>query len=89
MDANLILDLSRRTLLLALVISAPVLVTALVIGLAVSLLQAATQLQEQTLTFVPKLIGIAAVVAGLGLWILNILQQFTLRLYEQIPQWVH
>ena len=89
MDANLILELGRQTLFLALVISAPVLLTAMVVGLTVSLLQAATQVQEQTLTFVPKLVAIAAVIAGLGLWILNLLRQFTVALFDKIPHWIH
>lgn len=90
MDVHIIEQVGREALLLALLISAPALLTALVIGLTVSLFQAATQIQEQTLTFVPKLIGICAVIAGLGSCILHLLGRFTVvGLFDKIPYWVH
>ena len=61
MSASLAIDLIRRAVELALLVSAPLLVTALLVGIAVSLIQAVTQIQEQTLTFIPKLLLLALV----------------------------
>ena len=62
----------------------PILIVAIVIGLIVSILQATTQIQEQTLTFVPKLIGIALIGILLGSWMLHNLTSFTERIFELI-----
>jgi flagellar biosynthetic protein FliQ len=72
----------RQALLLVLIVSAPPVMAALVIGLCVSLLQAATQLQEQSLTFVPKLVGVALVLVFGGLWMLRQLAVFTADILE-------
>lgn len=81
--------LSAETLYLVLLVSAPALLAALAIGLAIGLLQAVTQVQEQTLAFVPKLIGVAIVLAVLGPWMSGELVRFTSALWLAIPHLVH
>ena len=61
MSHTLVVDLARNAIMLALLIAGPMLVVALLVGLTVSVLQAVTQIQEQTLAFVPKLVGVAVV----------------------------
>jgi flagellar biosynthetic protein FliQ len=66
-------------------VSAPLLLTALVTGLLVSVFQAATQINEMTLSFIPKLLAIFAVMVLAGPWILNVMVDFTRRLFQSIP----
>lgn len=68
-----------------LLVSAPALGAALVIGLAVSVLQAATQVNEMTLAFIPKLVGVFAALAIAGPWMLAIMTDYVRRLFERIP----
>ncbi|MCE5279689.1 MAG: flagellar biosynthesis protein FliQ [Planctomycetaceae bacterium] len=76
MDAAHAMDLAREALKVTLVVGAPMLVATLVIALVVSLLQAATQIQDQALTFVPKLIAVAVTAALAGHWMLTRLIDF-------------
>ncbi|MCE5328320.1 MAG: flagellar biosynthesis protein FliQ [Planctomycetaceae bacterium] len=76
MDAAHAMDLAREALKVTLVVGAPMLVAALVIALIVSLLQAATQIQDQALTFVPKLIAVAVTASLAGHWMLTRLVEF-------------
>ncbi|HRY72338.1 MAG TPA: flagellar biosynthesis protein FliQ [Spirochaetia bacterium] len=69
-----------------LILAAPVLLVAMVIGLVISILQATTSIQEQTLTFVPKIAAIMLVLALLGGWMLGHLAQYTRGLFAMIPQ---
>ena len=78
-------DLARDAMLVAMLVAAPVLVVALVIGLLVSILQTVTQIQEQTLTFVPKLLGVAAVLMVALPWMLQLLVEYTQRLLRSLP----
>ncbi|MBU0928908.1 MAG: flagellar biosynthesis protein FliQ [Spirochaetes bacterium] len=66
-------------------LAAPVLLTALVVGLIVSILQATTSIQEQTLTFVPKIAAIMLVLSLLGGWMFTSLAEYTKRLFDMIP----
>jgi flagellar biosynthesis protein FliQ len=66
-------------------VALPMLIVALVVGLAVSIFQAVTQIQEQTLTFIPKLIGLAAVIVVAGPWMLGQIVSYTQDLYQRIP----
>ena len=86
MNAELALELVRRSVMLALTVSAPLLATALLIGVAVSLVQALTQIQEQTLTFLPKLLGIGAVFLMIMPWMLRQLVQFIVEMMRTLPQ---
>lgn len=66
-------------------ISAPILVTAIAVGVAVGLLQSVTQLQEQTLSFVPKFIAVGAVIVISGSWMIQQMVAYTIQLYNSIP----
>lgn len=85
MSHALITDLARNAIMIALLISAPMLAVSLILGLLVSVFQTVTQIQEQTLSFVPKLIGIAAVFLVALPWILQLLVQYTTELFRSLP----
>jgi flagellar biosynthesis protein FliQ len=85
MDQNIIVDLGVQALLLAAKIAAPVLLTALAVGLAIGLMQSATQIQEVTLSFVPKAIAVCIVLAISGYWMIQELITFTNWAFSQIP----
>ncbi len=85
MTDSSIIDIATQTMIVALKLSAPILVTALVIGFAVSLFQAMTQIQEFTLAFVPKVIGIGVALILSGNWMLHTLIDFTVDLFARIP----
>lgn len=80
--------ISKQALYLALILTGPPVLVAMLVGLVISLVQATTQVQEQTLTFVPKLVAITVTLAVTGPWILSQLIQFTTQLFEQFPQLV-
>ncbi len=79
-------SIMRGGLFEILIISAPILIVAMVVGLIVSILQATTSIQEQTLTFVPKIAAILLVLAFLGSWMFGSLAQYTRELFKMIPQ---
>lgn len=85
MNTNDVLDIGLDALVLAAKLCAPVLVTALVIGFAVSLVQSITQIQEVTLSFVPKAIGVAVALLVAGHWMISELVAFTTDLFARIP----
>jgi len=85
MTPESVLTISNEALKLALLLGAPLLLTALVVGLVVGLFQAATQINEMTLSFIPKVIAMAAVVVAAGPWMLGLLVDYTRRLIESIP----
>ena len=80
-----IIHLGYEVMLVAAKLAAPALLTALVIGFAVSLFQSATQIQEFTLAFVPKVIGVGIALLVCGNWMLHTLVDFTVNLFESIP----
>jgi flagellar biosynthetic protein FliQ len=81
----MVLTMGQEALLMLLMVSAPVLGTALLVGLLVSPFQAVTQIHEATLAFVPKLIAVVAVFAIAGPWMLNMLVEYIRRMMEAIP----
>ncbi len=85
MNAQLVLSMGQEALWMLLMVSAPVLGAALVVGLIVSLFQAVTQINEATLAFVPKLIAAIAVFAMAGPWMLSTLVDYIRRTLEAIP----
>ena len=85
MDASGVLTLARDAIWLALHLAAPLLLTSLVVGVLVGLFQAATQINETTLSFIPKLLAMAAVGLIAGPWMLALIVDYTRRLFEQIP----
>ncbi len=82
---DVIIDLLRQMLWVSILLSGPVLLTALVVGLVIGLLQAVTSIQEQTLTFVPKIVALAAILALLGGWMLRYLVSYTGELFGNLP----
>ncbi len=89
MDETYVLALAQNALTVALSLAAPVLVVSLVVGVIISLIQAATQINEATLSFVPKLIGVCAVLLVLGSWMLQQIVTFTSNLFASLPNLVH
>ncbi|MPQ99486.1 flagellar biosynthesis protein FliQ [Modestobacter sp. I12A-02628] len=83
-DAD-VTHIALQTMLLAAKVSAPILLTALLVGFAISLFQAATQIQEQTLSFVPKMIAVAVALLVTGNWVLHEMVSFTHHLFELLP----
>lgn len=82
MDADLALRLMSDMLLSAAKLSAPLLLATLAVGLVISIIQVATQIQEMTLTFVPKLIVVIAVCLGFGSWMLSVAVEMARRMFE-------
>jgi flagellar biosynthetic protein FliQ len=85
MDTTAVLHLASQALLLCAELAAPMVVTALVIGFAVSLVQSITQIQEITLSFVPKAIGVSLALMICGNWMISEIVSFTQHLFAQIP----
>ncbi|MCC7222074.1 MAG: flagellar biosynthesis protein FliQ [Candidatus Contendobacter sp.] len=85
MTPETIITLGQRALELAVLVSAPLLLTALVVGVLISLFQAATQINEMTLSFVPKLLALVLVLLLAGPWMLELLIDFTRNLMKDIP----
>lgn len=80
-----VIEIALQTMLVALKLSAPILATSLVIGFVISLFQSMTQIQEFTLAFVPKLIGVGVALLVCGNWMLHTLVNFTQQLFEKLP----
>jgi flagellar biosynthetic protein FliQ len=85
MSSTLAVELIRQALTVALLVSAPLLITSLAVGIFVSLIQAVTQIQEQTLTFIPKLVAMAAVFVILLPWTLAQLIQYLVGVLQSFP----
>ncbi|MDH3208847.1 MAG: flagellar biosynthesis protein FliQ [Burkholderiaceae bacterium] len=85
MDPQQVLSYGQQGLYLLLMVAAPLLLTVLVIGLGVSIFQAATQIHEATLSFVPKLVGAVAMLAIAGPWMLTTLVDYLQRMLQSIP----
>lgn len=88
MTEELVLHLGQEALKTTAMLAAPLLITTLVVGLAVSIFQALTQINEATLTFVPKMIIIAIVLILAGPWMLDVMTQYTVNLFENMPAMV-
>ena len=85
MTPTTVIDLGRQALELTLLVSAPLFIAALATGLIISIFQAATQINEQTLSFVPKLIATFITLVLAGPWMITIMTDFIRRLFENIP----
>jgi flagellar biosynthesis protein FliQ len=86
MGSQTVLTLVQQALFVTVLVSAPLLLTALVVGLVVSIFQAATQINEMTLSFIPKLLAMFVVLMLVGPWILTTLVDYVQRLFGSIPQ---
>lgn len=89
MTQETVIHLGREALTVALLVSAPVLGLGMIVGIIVSILQATTQIQEQTLTFVPKMITVFVALIIFGPWMLNTIVQFTYNLFSELPNFIH
>jgi flagellar biosynthetic protein FliQ len=88
MTSQTVLTLAQEALQVTVLVSAPLLLTALLVGLLVSVFQAATQINEMTLSFIPKLLAMFAALIVTGPWILSLLTEYMQRLYGSIPQMI-
>ncbi len=85
MTPEAVITEGRDALQLALMLAAPLLLTSLAVGVIVGIFQAATQINEMTLSFIPKLVAMSAVLVFTGPWMLRLLMEFTRQLFESIP----
>lgn len=88
MNQDTVVNLASQAMSLALKVAGPILLVALVVGLVVSIFQAVTQIQEQSLSLIPKIAGVAVVIVVLGPWMLGQLVAYTTALYTAIPTMV-
>ena len=88
MDQDVVVSLATQAMSLALKLALPLLGVGLVVGVVVSIIQAVTQIQEQTLSFIPKVLAMAAVLVIGGPWMLNQLLSYTSDLWTSIPSMV-
>lgn len=89
MNQNMILKLAKDTLQITLMVSGPLLITSIVIGLIVSITQVVTSIQDITMTFVPKIIAVLVVFLLALPWIMSILLNFTTQLFSQLEHYVY
>lgn len=82
MNPEMAIDICRKAIQTILMCSAPMLIVALIVGLMVSIFQAATQINEQTLTFVPKIVAVFLTLLIFGSWVIKILTVFTVGLFD-------
>jgi flagellar biosynthetic protein FliQ len=85
MSPDTVLDLTRQAMVIILLLSMPILLTALAVGLLVGMFQAATQINEMTLSFIPKLFAVVVAILLAGPWMLHLLVDFTTNLFHRIP----
>ena len=85
MTPEFVINLVQNALFMLIVVSAPIMAVALLVGLLVSVLQAATQINEMTLTFIPKLLAMFVMLVVAGPWMINTLMDYTIRLFTSIP----
>ena len=88
MNQDTVVNLANQAMTLSLEIAGPILLLGLVVGLAVSLFQAVTSLQEQTLSFIPKIVALALLITLLGPWMLGQLVNYAQDLWQQIPSMI-
>lgn len=88
MDTAIVIDIAREALWLVIICSAPLLLVSLVVGLVISIFQTVTSIQEQTLTFVPKIISIFITLILCGGWIMDNIVSFMTRLFENFATYV-
>jgi flagellar biosynthesis protein FliQ len=86
MTPEIVMTIGRQAIEMTLILAGPLLLAALVIGLIISVFQAATQINEQTLSFIPKLVGMFIVLLLAGPWMLQMMVDYIRRLFESIPQ---
>ncbi len=85
MDSAMVVDIGRQALWATLLVSAPLLAVALLVGLVIGIIQAATSINEMTLSFIPKVVAMALAVVLFGSWMLGTLVDFTRGVFQRIP----
>jgi len=88
MTPDMVINLAEQSIYTIIIISAPMLLIALGVGLIVSVFQAMTQIQEQTLAFIPKILAVFISIVVFGPWMLTVLLDFTRNLFQSLPQLV-
>ncbi len=88
MDQSVVIDMGQKGLYTVLLVVAPVLGFGLITGLLVAIIQATTQIQEQTLAFVPKIFAVLIAIGIFGPWMLSTIIDFVTNLYSNIPQYI-
>jgi flagellar biosynthetic protein FliQ len=88
MNQDVVVSLTMDAITVAMKIAVPMLMAGLVVGLVVSVFQAVTQIQEQTLAFIPKVVALVAIIAIFGPWMLGQIETYTTALWASIPQMV-
>ena len=86
MNQDTVINLATQAMMLALKIGGPILLVGLIVGLLVSIFQAVTSIQEQSLSFIPKIVAVAVLIVVLGPWMLGQLVSYAQNLYLSIPQ---
>ena len=86
MSVGMIVSMMRESIFMGFILAAPVLISALLVGLIIAILQATTSIQEQTLTFVPKVFTILGILALLGGWMFTMLRNYTVNLFSFISK---
>ena len=86
MTPELVMNIGRQAIEMTMILSGPLLLAALIVGLIISIFQAATQINEQTLSFIPKLLAMFLVLILAGPWMLQMMVDYIRRLFESIPQ---
>lgn len=89
MGETFILNLGRESLMIIMMLSAPFLITSLIIGIIISILQAVTQIQDMTITFVPKFILLGVVLLATGGWMMTVMHDFTVRVIQSTASFTH
>ncbi len=88
MDQNIVMEIGMEAIKTALILAAPILLLGLLVGLIISIIQATTQIQEQTLSFIPKIVAISLTLLLFGPWMMNVMYSFTIRLFSNIPSYI-
>ncbi|MCX7922388.1 MAG: flagellar biosynthesis protein FliQ [Clostridia bacterium] len=88
MDQGAVVNIAQEALKIVIYVSAPMLLISLIVGLAISIFQATTQIQEQTLTFVPKILAVIVAIAVFGSWMLRVLIEYTQGIFTNINQFI-
>ncbi len=89
MNEQNVIDIASRTIWVTMQVAAPALIAALIAGLIVSIFQAATQINEQTMSFIPKVVVMLATLIICGPWIIQTMVGFTMTLFQEIPKFSH
>jgi len=89
MNGDMAIQIGREALTMVMLVSAPMLGLGLIVGVLVSIFQATTQIQEQTLAFIPKIIAVFVAILVFGPWMLSLMVDYTRQIFQYIPQMIH